>query len=412
MKKIFAILCFFFLFSEELLAKPEYAVRIRTNRCTTCHSSPAGGGHRNLTGKAFGPKSAALKSFSEQDIFGFDLRAIAYTPLKNIDKQKNGLGVMAAIPSISVPFSSNEKGLEWRLVYSQNIGGFGGFTTPRDAYLRIKLYDDYRVFPRLIMVGRFSSPFGLMTDEHRTYVRQQTRTSWNDQEMGILLSGDWSYKFHYDIAFVNGEQTKGQGFGDGLIYEWGAIANIRYLANWGWIAGASSSAHNCVPLYKKAEEGKEAEAKGKKCSAAVSVYQTLSLDSLTNNWLPGVLLAEAVAGYNTNSRLQGTRFVFNPNYLTVVLEDKYSMGARVQWNYNFLPDWSLIVKYDYLTLDWEFRKDAYYRLGFGFNHFFNNQTSLQIRYEKAFATPVDEINAEKKGLAAQDVIWMLLQVKI
>ncbi|MDE0118702.1 MAG: hypothetical protein OXM55_01680 [Bdellovibrionales bacterium] len=402
MKKLFPFLVFLFFLSEELLAKPEYAVRIRANRCTTCHSSPAGGGHRNLTGKAFGPKSAPLKSFSEQDIFGFDLRAIAYTPLKNVDKQANGLGVMAAIPSVSIPFHSNDKGLEWRLVYSQNIGGFGGFTTPRDAYLRVKLYDDYRAFPQFITIGRFSPPFGLMTDEHRTYVRQQTKTSWNEQEMGILLSGDWSYKFHYDIAIVNGEQTKGQGFGEGLIYEWGAIANIRYLANWGWMAGVSGSAHHCVPVREE----------GKKCAAAASLYQVLSLDSLTNSWLPGALLAEAVAGYNTNSHLQGTKFVSNLNYLTSVLEDKYSVGARVQWNYNFFPDWTFVVKYDYLTLDWEYRKDAYYRVGAGLNHFFNNQTSLQVRYEKAFATPADEVNAEKKGFAGQDIIWLLLQVKI
>ena len=410
MKTIIILAFFFFTFllPEKLSAKPEYAIRIRTNRCTTCHSSPAGGGHRNLTGKSFGPKSAPLTSFSEQDIFGFDLRGIAYTPIftKDEKNRKSGLGIMAAIPSVSIPFSSTTEGKEWRLVYSQNIGGFSaGSASLRDAYLRVKLYDDYRLYPQFISVGRFSPPFGLMTDEHRTYVRQQTKTSWNDYEMGFLFSGDWSHALHYDIAVVNGQQKGGKNFGEDLIYEWGAFINIRYMATWGWMVGTSASTHQCLSF-------KDFKYKEEDCSAAVSLYQALSLDSLTNDWFPGVLLAEVVAGYNTNSRLESKSFVSNSNYLTAVLKDKVSIGSLIQLNYNFQPDWTIIVKYDYLTLDWEYRKDAYYRLGFGLRHFFNNQVSLQARYEKAIATPLDEKNPKIQELASQDAIWVLLQIKL
>lgn len=399
-----ALLFLIFLLPQELSAKLEYALKIQANRCTTCHSSPVGGGHRSLTGKAFGPKSAPLQSFSEQDIFGFDLRSIAYTPVstKN-DKDRSGLGVMAAIPSVSIPFSATEEGKEWRLVYSHNLGGFQAKANIRDAYLRVKFHDDYRLLPQFISIGRFNPPFGIITDEHRTYVRQQTKTSWDDFEMGILFSGDWSHSLHYDIALVN--TGGGRGFGEELIYKWGAIANIRYMSSWGWVAGSSAFARQCLS-FKDFEFDKE------NCSSAVSLYQALSLDSLTNDWFPGVLLAEVVAGHNTNSYLQGNSFVSSPESLNSVLKDKISVGSLVQLNYNFLPDWTFIVKYDYLTLDWEYRKDAYYRVGFGLRHFFNNQTSLQARYEKAIATPDEEENPQTQALASQDTLWFLLQIKL
>ena len=389
-----------FLYSHLSYARPEYSARLRTNRCTTCHTSPAGGGHRNLTGKAFGPKSAPLKSFSKQDIFGFDLRVLAYTQFKNIKEKKNGLGIMTSIPSVSIPFHSSKEGdKEWRLVYSQNIGGFGATPAPREAYLRIKLYDDYRAYPQFISVGRFSAPFGLLTDEHRTYVRWQTRTSWNDQEIGMLFSGDWTPALHYDLSIVNGEQTHG-AFGNDGILNWGSVLNLRYMSTkLGWIAGLSASAHNIKQCAESIQ----------KCSSALSLYQALSLDGLTNNGLPGLLLTEVVAGYNTNHRLQGTDFVSNSQYLKL-LNEKYSIGGRAQWNYNFFPNWSLIAKYDYLTLDVAYWGDAYHRIGAGINHFFNNQVQFQVRYEKAIATPDSESeNPEKAG---QDIIWALLQIKI
>ena len=198
---------------SEVLARPEYALQIRTNRCTTCHSNPIGGGHRNLTGKAFGPKAAPLEAFSQQDIFGFDFRNIFYTPVKkeDIEKGKSGWFIMTALPSISVPFNKSN-GKEWRLVYSHNLNGYPKWA-PHDAYLRVQLYEDYRLYPQYVLVGRFSAPFGLLDDEHRTYIRQQTKTAWNDKEVGVLLSGDWSHRLHYDLAVVNGEQTAGIGFG-------------------------------------------------------------------------------------------------------------------------------------------------------------------------------------------------------
>ena len=392
-RKICAV--FILIFSiQEVSARPEYALQIRTNRCTTCHANPVGGGHRNLTGKAFGPKSAPLEAFSQQDLFGFDFRTIFYTPAKKEHTQngKSGLGIMAALPSISVPFNKVD-GREWRLVYSHNIGGFNK-TSPRDAYLRIQFYEGFRNYPQYVLIGRFSAPFGLLNDEHRTYIRQQTKTSWNDQEVGVLFSGDLSYALHYDLAVVNGEQTAGTGFGSNQSFIWGGIFNMRaFFANLGWMLGASTSYYT-----------------NDKNSSALSVYQNLALDSLTKNLFPGNLTAEAVLAHKMNSRM-APQFFSENKYREEIL-DSDSFGYKVQWNYNFFPDWKFIFKYDYLLFDIKYTGDSYQKYGFGVRHFFNNQVSAQVRYERAVAKPESEKTPQKAGLAAQDSIWALLQVKI
>ena len=391
-----------FFVLPEALALPEYTLQFKTNRCTTCHSGPVGGGHRNVTGKAFGPKSAPLQSFSQQDLFGIDWRALVYTPIKkkweDLKESRNGMAVMAILPSVSVPFKSTDSGQEWRFVYSHNIGGFSNPVSDfRDAYLRVKLYDDYRIYPQFITMGRFSAPFGLLTDEHRTYVRQQTRNTWNDREMGLLFSGDWSPALHYDLAFVGGKQgSAGTRFDTGQLLKWGGILNIRYMALWGWIAGVSGSYHN-----------------NEKNSSAVSAYQMLSIGSITNDWLPGVLIAEAVMGYKTNHRLAS--FFSDTKQYAKEVEDATSLGFLAQWNYNFLPEWKFIFKYDHLIPDIDYHGDYYQRFGVGLRYFFNNQVMLDIRYEKALVTPLSEKQAEKTGkvaLSAEDSAWMLLQVKL
>lgn len=392
--KDFLIVFLLIFATPELFARPEYALQIQTNRCTTCHAHPTGGGHRNLVGKAFGPKPTPLESFSQQDVFGFDFRTIFYTPVKKEHREagRSGLAVMAALPSISIPFNK-ANGKEWRFVYSHNVGGFAAASV-REAYLSVKLYEGFRIYPQYILLGRFTAPFGLLDDEHRTYVRQQTRTSWNDKEMGVLFSGDWSHKLHYDLALVNGEYTGGAGFGQNYTSIWGGLLNMRvFFANLGWMLGASASYYT-----------------NDKNSSALSVYQNMSLNGLTKNLLPGNLVAEAVLARKMNSRIASS-FFSESKYREEIL-DSNSLGYKVQWNYNFLSDWKFIFKYDHLIADIDYTKDYYQRYGLGLRHFFNNQVSAQIRYEKAIANPKSEQNPQRPGLAAQDSIWALLQVKI
>ena len=388
-------------------ARPEYALQIKSNRCTTCHSSPTGAGHRNITGKAFGPKPGPLLSFSQQDLFGLDWRTLAYTPLKtealkeNLKQNPNGLFVMAVLPSVSIPFFKNDKGMEWRFVHSHNIGGIESakalFASFRDSYLRIKLFDDYRLLPQIITVGRFSTPFGILSDdEHRTYVRQLSRTTWNDREIGILFSGDISHRLHYDIAFTNGEQKAGTTIAPGQLLKWGGYLNLRYMALFGWIGGLSAHYYS-----------------NEKNSSALSAYQVLSLGNITKNLLPGVFTAEAVFGYKMNHRLGSTGFSFfsDPEYQEQVKESN-SLGLLARWDYNFLPAWRLIVKYDHFTPDIEYWGDRYQRLGTGLKYFFNNQVSLDLRYEKAWATPLSEKEPDSPASSITDITWLLLQVKI
>ena len=412
---VFAGLLFFA--QKSAFARPEYALQIQTNRCTTCHTSPAGGGHRNLTGKAFGPKPAPLQPFSEQDVFGFDFRTVLYTPVQKKDRESkpSGLGIMAALPSVSVPFNKSG-GREWRLLYSHNVGGFSKHGGLRDAFLRVKLYDDYRLYPQYVTAGRFNAPFGLLDDEHRTYIRQQTDSSWNDRELGLLFSGDWTHRLHYDLALVNSEaaivsnlNATAAPFAAKRAMQWGTVANLRYLSGFGLMAGVSAS------YYHGTEKGNRPH--------AVSLYKNLLLDNLTKGFAPGDISAEAVLARNMNYRLKNPLFVSAPSdpkapkYFDHV-KDKDSLGVKAQWNYRFLPAWRFILKYDYLALDREFLADGYQRIGGGFRYFFTNQTSAQIRYEKAIVGHKSEkeiIDGDvqgTKGPAALDILWALLQVKI
>ena len=410
---ISAILAGLLFFAQKsAFARPEYALQIQTNRCTTCHTSPAGGGHRNLTGKAFGPKAAPLQPFSEQDVFGFDFRTVLYTPVQKEDREKkrSGLGVMTALPSVSVPFHKSG-GREWRLLYSHNIGGFLVHGANRDAFLRVKLYDDYRLYPQYVTAGRFNAPFGLLDDEHRTYIRQQTKTTWNQRDIGLLLSGDWTHRLHYDLALVNGEKTEGATIAPKQILQWGTVANLRYLSGFGLMAGVSASYYHGTDKENRTH--------------AFSLYKNLLLDNLTKGFLPGDISAEAVLARNgkkhameKNPLIYGSTgdFVSNTEYINKIKEgNSDSLGGKVQWNYRFLPAWRFILKYDYLALDREFLADGYQRIGGGFRYFFTNQTSAQIRYEKAIVGHKSETELpadSPKGFGAVDAIWALLQVKI
>ena len=69
-------------------------------------------------------------------------------------------------------------GPEVRVVAEQNLGGFG--SGPRQWYGRVKFAPDTETtwLPQYILVGRIIPAFGMMTDEHRTYVRIQSGTTW------------------------------------------------------------------------------------------------------------------------------------------------------------------------------------------------------------------------------------------
>jgi hypothetical protein len=71
----YIILPIFFLSSLSVaLARPQYAVKRGIVSCTACHYSSAGGGTKNIFGKAVASHNLGRGRYSNQDLVSMDLR--------------------------------------------------------------------------------------------------------------------------------------------------------------------------------------------------------------------------------------------------------------------------------------------------------------------------------------------------
>lgn len=174
---------FFLLMSPAALARPEYAVK-QNSSCTACHVSPWGGGPKTVYGKFYGSRDYPMAKTSSSDLYSVSVREIAYYP-NSPSTTANGLALMEASASGNVPVIQNEDGTEFRLVGTYNASPVG--SGAREVYFRWKPTSDENAPLAYLTVGRFNAPFGLLTDEHRTYVRIQTNMSLNSFENGALF---------------------------------------------------------------------------------------------------------------------------------------------------------------------------------------------------------------------------------
>lgn len=387
----FIFSCFFLIsiHSSVAQARIEYAFKYRVNQCAACHFNPTGGSFRNLYGKQFGEKSKALSPFAKQDYVAADVRAIYYNP-ENANKNKGGLGVMSSVVGASIPLNPDDAGdLDIRLVVNHNLGGFpGGLGGPRDSYVRWHMKDS-SIAPDYFLFGRFNAPFGVMTDEHRTYTRIQTATTWNHLEMGALAAFDPVQSLHLDWALVNGEKTSGIQFSTGAASLWGTILNIRFMpARMPFLLGLSGQ-------YHRHDIGDESP-------WAASAYGALSFDRLTDGIFSASVFFEAVTAKYWNSGI--TNFVSDPAYLTSVSKDQ-SLGYLTYFVWDFLDNFSLIYKYDYLALDQKYPADSFDRHGIGFRYLAAHNMNVQFRYESADSGHPTEEN--KTGTGSLDAFWLV-----
>ena len=383
------------LLAPALSARPEYAARYHVNRCTVCHVSSVGGGVRNKNGKLYGLRNLGVNAFSTQDLISADIRALYYQPEKP-SSTPGGLGIMAANVSANVPVHNltlKTPGL--RVVLSENVGGFpGGAGGPRDAYARIKYYSDNEThwYPQYVLLGRFHAPFGVMNDEHRTYTKIQTKTTWHDFEMGAMFSGDPLESLHYDLALVNGKKTGGVSLGSGVATQWGSVLNFRWTpAKLPLVLGFSSS-------YLDGLQGGHSPFSG-------SLYSIVTLDKITHYHVRGSVILEYVEAKFWNSSI--SNFISDSSYQTAV-QDSQSTGWWAQFNYELNPRWTLNYKYDQLILDKKFPGDGYIRNGFGFTYVADANVLLKARLEKALATASAEANGSERG--ALDAGWLEIQL--
>lgn len=403
----YIIKCFLFfavLLSTSLsYGKFKYMSKLGLNRCTACHVSPTGGAIRNAQGKAFGQhgyKMAINKRFSSEALSA-DVRMIYYSP-ENDDQNRGGLGLMTGSLGLNVPLYESESGVETRLVYSHNLGGFGG-SSPQDAYVRWRFEDDSETSfrPQYLLVGRFHLPFGILTDEHRTYVRAQNNSSWNDYDMGFMLSANPFLGLHYDVGLVNGEKTSGTGFRTDGAAAWGSFANVRYTPSYlPLILGASFSRHAAPQVIGSVSDDPE----------SIAVYASLNLQRWVS-FLPLVVTHEyqQSKNWNKDSLFAGARYINPSNGYAASVVNSTSVGQLLRFDLDLSDRLSLIYKYESLLLNKNFSGDTYVRNGFGIQYILGPNMILNARYEKASGgSGVDS----KSSSALQDTTWLLLQVSI
>lgn len=343
--------------------------------CVNCHATPWGGGPRTVYGKIFGSHGHKASPFSKNDLYYGDARFLAFYPTHSTQSQ-SGVTQMQASASANVPVIQGESGSEVRGVFTFNMAQLGG-AYPRDAFIRWQLPTDSGANPFQLVFGRFYVPFGLLTDEHRTYTRIQTNMTYNNYDVGGAVAGNLGNDLHFDLAVVN-DFTTGGGFSNHDLTA-GVVLNIRWNpSSLPFLIGASGT--NSRTLLQPQPY-------------ASSLYGVLSLDRLTGFRASGSLSAERVDAQNWNNPLFNTGLVtpglsafFIPttdtNYLAQVTYTA-SRGYYLLAKYNLNTTWTLLYKFDYLLLDTAHPEDAFTRHGFGFESYFNSNMILGARYEFA-----------------------------
>jgi len=401
-KLFFAALTTFFVVSISLTtirasARPEYAVRYGVNRCTACHYSPAGGGPKNLYGKSFGAFGYKATSWAQQDYAGAEMKVLYYRPAQS-DQEKDGMGIMngSVWASIPVQEATQDSG-EVRLIAEQNLGGFS--SGPRQWYARWT--SDPRDsqtswLPQYILLGRIIPAFGIMTDEHLTYVRLQSGTPWNTGfDTGVMMSANPVESVHYDIQLADGQKNSGQGLAQNMANIFGVVANLRWM-----------------PLFLPLTLGisDELYSAGTQATGAsgLSLYGIFSFHRLTRNHVPLTLSVEFVQAQNWNDTFSGG-IVSNTTYASS-LSNTISRGIYGLLDWQVTQKFSAQYKFDQLALDQSYPSDAYQRHGVGVKYYFGNNLWTLIRYEKAVAQRPGESGG--LGAGATDATWALVNFSI
>lgn len=388
-----------FLFTARIAeTRPEYALVNGINRCTACHVSPSGGGPRRLSGKYFGSNTFESSPFSHQDWVGLEFKSLLYYPEKPVET-RNGMGTMAGSIWANLPIKEMKPD-EWGtyVVLEHNLSGFGG--SARHGYLQWVhgVETENYLLPQHIMIGRFYPPFGLTTDEHRTYTKMQINAQWNvGYETGMLFSSNPVEPIHYDISIVNGVKNLGSAPDTGVATTWGGVFNIRWMPHFApMLLGVSASHHARVDQAKSPQ--------------AQAAYFMLSFHRMTKNKFPVTLFGEYTLASDWNIKNTALdSFVSNSNYLTSVSLNK-SQGSWFQINYDVGTRWTFTYKLDQLSLDKNFPADAYIRHGLGFKHIIGPNLWIMMRAEKAEPGHPDEKEGSKIG--ALDATWFLININI
>jgi hypothetical protein len=376
------------LISVQATARPEYSARYNIISCTVCHFSPVGGGPKKLNGKLFGVRFFKPSPSLIQDKVSGDFRALFYLP-ENSRTASSGMGVMSGSVAAHVPLDDKKK---IELVLEHNIAGFSA-APYRDSYVlfHFSKENEYSWLGSLL-VGRFRPPFGIITDDHRTYTRIQTATQWFTNETGVLLSSTPSETVHMDLAVTNGFGSSGQSLNAGQANLWGGVFNIRYMPS-AFYVGASAR-------FGAISQSRTAN--------AWSLYTVLSLARWTQEEIPLTLKLEYVQAQKFNPLL-ARGYASDNNYVNS-LTDSTSRGIYLQADWWLTNRLTLIYKFDYLMPDTTYNADFYLRNGVGLRWSAAAFTYLEARAELARATHPSENS--KSGSLSRNAGFIILGVSL
>jgi hypothetical protein len=376
-----------FFLSAQAFCYPDYAARHNVISCTACHYSPTGGGPKTVYGKLYGAHNFNQNPLLQQDYISGDFRALLFVPEKP-KTNRGGSGVMSG--SIAGHLALDEK-QSIHLILESNFGGFTA-APQADAYALFRFSPEVdRRWLETLVVGRFHSPFGLMTDEHRTYTRVQTITEWYYRDTGLMVSGSPIADAHYDLAFVNGDRVSDGTLHTGNAQYWGYIANLRWMPNF-VMWGLSGN------YYDRGQPQNSPQ--------ALSAYAVIAISRATFDRVPLSLRLEHVRARNYDSHLaQG--FSSDVNYVNT-LTTSYSYGYLAQLEWALTEHFLLNYKFDLLVPDRDFPADHYGRHGIGFRWWVGPNINILARAEKAQATPPTEKNGI--GLGKQNDVYGVLQI--
>jgi hypothetical protein len=381
-------------------ARPEYAAQYRTTNCLACHYNAWGGGPRNIDGKYFGSRYSSWPSpLSQQSWVGADVRSVSYYP-KGGTKSRQGTALMTSTASVAAPIKKDEDGSQLTAIaaYSLgvvNVGAREIFVSWHSAPVAER--------PTAVQFGRFNAPFGLSTDEHRTYTKLLTRTEIFDYEYGGSISGDPLESLHYDFALTNGLQSGGNFNANSPAAEdatSAAFANLR----WSPVA---------APLFLGLSAGYHDRLSPNKDPYAVAGYVVLSLDRATGNRVMGSVLGEAVyaehwADADINPNIG--RYFIPPGDATYTsaIKNVPALAYVTQLNLNVKKNLVAQYKLDSITFDPKYSGDRYLRHGFGVKYFFDSNIIITTRYEIADVGRPEF--KDKLAYAAQDAFWAMFQL--
>lgn len=384
------IFIMFLLISQLSFARPDYAARIGTSSCNTCHYNLSGAGPRNENGKLFANNLFNTATKSQSQWWHVDVRMNLLEP-RSRAANNNGFALMSAAVSATPDLTQKDGQAKSRLVLTYDMTTIGA-NSVRDANVQYYSEDlsENQLPKNVVTVGRMLVPFGIMTDEHRAYNRLQTKSTMNDYDMGIMLSTEVEKNIHTDIALVNGFASGGK-FNAGTATKPETTSGVYGNLRW-------------VPLNVPMTFGISAQANYSEILAipasAVSGYTILSLDRMTSGKYLGSVSFEFVGAKGWNdTTYNGTNIgQFIPGsdlaYQAAVAQSE-SISFTNEWKYFLNPSLNVHFKFEEIALDKDYDADKFYRHAFGVQKFIDSNSNFIIRYEFA--------HSKVTGLSEQSV---------